>query len=399
MAEVRGSGLNPLVNAATTLLVLIAQLRGSARNPDVAALRGQVVQELKNFDAAVREAGLSSEAALSARYTLCTVLDETVLSTPWGSESPWARQTLLSAFHKETWGGEKVFQILDHMLGAPARNIDYLELMYICLALGFEGKYRVLENGRRQLEQIQDNLYRAIRTQRPDFERELSPHWQGVVDGRSALVRYVPLWVVAALAAALLTALYVGFSFMLSDASDPVFARLQKIGREPPPIVKTVVPAAVQPAPPKPRTLSLREFLAPEVEQGLVSVTETDGRTTVVIRGDGLFGSGSAEVKHDILPLLARIAEALNEVPGKVLVTGHSDNVPIRTVRFPNNWRLSQARADSVAKVLGETLADPSRLSAEGRADTEPVAPNDTPENRARNRRVEIILITQGTAQ
>ena len=397
--EVRGSGLNPLVNAATTLLVLVAQLRGTARNPDVAALRGQVVQELKNFDSSAREAGLSNESVLSARYALCTVLDETVLSTPWGSESPWARQTLLSAFHKETWGGEKVFQVLEHMLGAPARNIDFLELMYICLALGFEGKYRVLEQGRRQLEQIEDNLFRAIRSQRPDFERELSPHWQGVVDRRSALVRYVPLWVVGAVAAALLTALYVFFSFMLSDASEPAFARLQQIGREPPPVVAQAVIAEQPPPPPKPRTVSLREFLAPEVQQGLVDVTESDGRTSVVIRGDGLFGSGSVDVKTDILPLLVRIAEALNEVPGKVLVTGHTDSVPIRTVRFPSNWHLSQARAEAVAKVLGENLTDPTRLTAEGRAETEPRAPNDTPENRARNRRVEVILVTQGTAQ
>ena len=401
-AEIRGSGLNPLVNAATTLLVLVAQLRGTARNPDIAALRSRVVHELKQFDAEAREAGLSNETVLSARYTLCTVLDETVLSTPWGSESPWARQTLLSAFHKETWGGEKVFQILEHMLSAPARNIDYLELMYICLALGFEGKYRVLEHGRRQLEQVHENLFRAIRSQRPEFERELSPHWQGVVDKRSALVRYVPLWVVAALAAALLASLYVGFLFMLSDASDPVFSRLQKIGRGDPPLAQIAIAQPAEPPPPPPpkeRTVSLREFLAPEVQQGLVDVTESDGRTTVVIRGDGLFGSGSVEVKSDILPLMARIAEALQEVPGRVLITGHTDSVPIRTVRFPSNWHLSQARAEAVAKVIAGDGVDPSRLTAEGRADTEPMAPNDTSEGRARNRRVEVILIGQGAAQ
>lgn len=400
-AAVRGSKLNPLVDAATTLLVLVGQLRNTARHPDVVALRGHVVQELRSFDSKVREAGIASETALSARYAMCTVLDETVLSTPWGSESPWARQTLLSAFHKETWGGEKVFQILDHMLAAPARNLDFLEFMYICLALGFEGKYRVLEHGRRQLEQVQDNLFRAIRSQRPDFERDLSPHWQGVVDRRNALVRYVPLWVVGALAGALLVALYVGFTFMLADASAPAFSRLQGIGREPPPVIAAAeVPQPVvapEPPPPKPRTLNLREFLAPEIEEGLVDVTEADGRTTVVIRGDGLFASGSVDVKPAILPLLERIAGALNEVPGRVLVAGHTDSVPIRTVRFPSNWHLSQARADSVSQVLAAGLADASRLTAEGRSDTEPRAVNDTAENRARNRRVEIILITQGT--
>ena len=189
---------------------------------------------------------------------------------------------------------------------------------------------------------------------------------------------------------------------MLSDASDPVFSRLQQIGRGEPPMAQIAIaqPAAPEPPPPpKPRTVSLREFLAPEVQQGLVDVTEADGRTTVVIRGDGLFASGSVDVKGDILPLLDRIAEALNEVPGRVLITGHTDSVPIRTVRFPSNWHLSQARADAVAKVIAQTLTDAGRVTAEGRADTEPMAPNDTPENRARNRRVEVVLLTQGTAQ
>jgi type VI secretion system protein ImpK len=78
-------------------------------------------------------------------------------------------------------------------------------------------------------------------------------------------------------------------------------------------------------------------------------------------------------------------------VPGQVLITGHTDSVPIRSARFPSNWHLSQERAKSVLQLLGDTVA-PARLSAEGRADSEPVAPNDTKENKARNRRVEITL-------
>ena len=85
----------------------------------------------------------------------------------------------------------------------------------------------------------------------------------------------------------------------------------------------------------------------------------------------------------------------MNKVQGRVLVTGHSDNTPIRTLQFPSNWHLSKARADSVVQMLAVGSTNPSRFTSEGRADTEPVAPNDTPQNRALNRRVDIILLAR----
>jgi type VI secretion system protein ImpK len=91
--------------------------------------------------------------------------------------------------------------------------------------------------------------------------------------------------------------------------------------------------------------------------------------------------------------LFRRIGEALDEVQGKILVTGHTDNVPVRSLRFPSNWHLSQERALSVMQVVGERVKAKGRLEAQGRADTEPRAPNDTPTNRARNRRVEVNLV------
>ena len=93
------------------------------------------------------------------------------------------------------------------------------------------------------------------------------------------------------------------------------------------------------------------------------------------------------------LPVLKRIGEALAEVKGEVLITGHTDNQPIRSLRYPSNWHLSAARADAV-KARSRRLVEPARMRAEGKADAEPVAANDTPANRARNRRVEIVLLS-----
>jgi len=128
-----------------------------------------------------------------------------------------------------------------------------------------------------------------------------------------------------------------------------------------------------------------------------VAVKDLDNRSIITIKGDGFFDPGSATVAAEVRPLLVRIAEALNSVPGQVQVVGHTDSQPIRSVRFPSNWHLSQERAKAVAQLLSATV-QPARLTAEGRADAEPVAPNDTPANRARNRRVEIILFPTSKA-
>jgi type VI secretion system protein ImpK len=122
-------------------------------------------------------------------------------------------------------------------------------------------------------------------------------------------------------------------------------------------------------------------------------VRDEADRSVIILRGDGLFDSGSTEVKARYLPVLTRVADALNTVSGPVLVTGYTDNVPIRSGRFPSNYELSQARADTVRGLVDRRLTTPNRTRAQGRADSDPVAPNDNAENRSRNRRVEVTLL------
>jgi type VI secretion system protein ImpK len=138
-------------------------------------------------------------------------------------------------------------------------------------------------------------------------------------------------------------------------------------------------------------------LLKPEIAAGLVEVQDLADRSVVTIKGDGFFEPGSVEVASGVRTLLPRIAQALAEVPGQVLITGHTDNQPIRTLRFPSNWHLSQERADAVRSELARTVK-PQRLRSEGRADSEPLSDNSSPAGRARNRRVEITLFTPGAA-
>jgi type VI secretion system protein ImpK len=393
------SGLNPLVAAASPLLNAVPQLRVSSL-PDPAALRAALIEGVRDFETNARAANLRPEHVIAARYVLCTFLDEAATGTPWGGSGAWARQSLLVTFHNETWGGEKFFQLLAKLAENPQANRDLLELMQVCLALGFRGRYQAAPNGQSQLDALHERLYLLLRQQRGESEKELSPHWRGVASRRLTVLSALPLWVAAAVAGLLLIVIYLGFSWSLNRRSDPVFSAIRAI-RAPittvaaPAPASTSAPVAPPQAPPAPR---LAGFLAPEIEQNLVAVQDLADRSVITIKGDGFFKPGSNRVEDEFQPLLRRIAEALNSVPGKVLITGHTDNVPIRSMVFPSNWHLSQARADRVKTILASTLTAPDRLNAEGRADAEPVATNDTPANQARNRRVEIALFVAGEA-
>src|ERR1700731_3121313 len=119
-----GIGLNPLLRAATPLLLLTAQMRETLSPMDVPGLRRHALDEIRRFEEQARASGVSSEVVLSARYTLCAGLDEAVLSTPWGNQSEWAQHPLLVQLHREAWGGEKFFEMLDRISQDPTRYID-----------------------------------------------------------------------------------------------------------------------------------------------------------------------------------------------------------------------------------------------------------------------------------
>lgn len=222
-------GLNPLVNAASTLIAVFEKTRHSARHPDVGGLHKRLVNEIKAFETKAKDVGTKPEITLAARYLLCSALDEAVLHTPWGGDSAWGQNTLLSIYHSENTGGEKCFAILDRMLQAPAENLHMLELFYICLSLGFEGKFRLMHRGRDQLESLRDDLYRTIRNYRGDHERSLSGNWQGLGRVRKTLSHYVPMWVAASVFAVVIFLGYGGFTFWMRSVSNPVVEQLEII--------------------------------------------------------------------------------------------------------------------------------------------------------------------------
>lgn len=381
-----GLGFNPLVQAAIPLLLLAGQLRGAPAAVDVAALRRYALEEIRRFEDQARASGVRNEIVLAARYALCAALDEAVLSTPWGAQSEWAQHPVLVALHREAWGGEKFFEMLSRISADPARHLDLLELQHLILALGFTGKYQMLERGQDQLTDLQRDVYRKIQDLRGPAPAELSLRWRGLQDQRSRLIRYVPAWVVAVAAVAVLALVFVFYDTQLSRQADPVEAQLAQVGLE-----DFTVPAA--PAPPVPGP-TLKQLLQPEITAGALTVEENGGRTVVTMLGDNVFASGSATISPSYEPTLAQIAAALNKVPGSVTIVGHTDDQPIHSFRFHDNFELSRERAVSVANVLKQTIDNPARLTWNGVGSSQPrFTPASDPANRARNRRVEIIHV------
>ncbi len=387
---------NPITGAAISLLSLVTQLRNTSSHPDIVGLRMSVIEEVKQFDIKIRSQNVSSEQAQAARYVLCSLLDETILNTPWGCNSIWSTQGLLILFHKETFGGEKFFLILKNCIQQPGTHLDLLELLYFCLCLGFEGRYRVEDHGLSKLNEIRENTFQIIQRQRGDVERSLSLHWQGIKDKRNVLAKFVPLWVIAAVAFLVLMLVFLGFLYLINSASNPILAELYtlKDSFNVQPITVPVVETAQTPAAiSTPSQLDeLSTFLQPEVESGQVELLQRNGKTVIRIISKGFFASGSDKISTQYYPLLDKISQALSKVPQRITVVGHTDSSAIFSAKFPSNWDLSKARAIAVSEVLTNNNKLNTTIVSEGRADTQPVVPNDSPEHKAMNRRVEIIL-------
>jgi type VI secretion system protein ImpK len=400
-AVVPAVGANNLLAAAAPLLAVAIRIGSDrARAPNTEQLRRAMVEAVREFEKRALATGLDTRSLRAARYALCATIDDLVLSTPWGSTSTWAAQSLTSIFHNEVSGGERFFEILQQMEQDLGRHNEVVELMYLCASLGFEGRYRVMPRGIAALTELRDSVYRTIRQRRGDFERDLSPHWRGLETGYKPLIQRVPLWAVAVATLGLACLIYVGFNFSLAGTSDLAFTELTAL----PPHGAIIVPrtevAPVPPPPPpqvaavaNPAAPNLHKFLEPEIKAGLVEVFEDPQSITVRLTNRSMFGSGSATLNPRYLPLLQRIGTALQDEKGDVLINGYTDNQPIHTVQFPSNWQLSQARADAVAQVIESRLTDPKRVRAVGKGDADPLESNATPAGRERNRRTEILLM------
>ncbi|MFK7752222.1 MAG: type IVB secretion system protein IcmH/DotU [Sedimentitalea sp.] len=392
------TGMNQLVACASTLFSLISRIRNRAQHMDPDKLRQSVVSEVRDFENRALQAGITAQVVKVARYALCATLDDVVLNTPWGGQSSWGLQSMVGTFHRETVGGDRFYDLLARLEKEPGANIDMLEFLYMCMSLGFEGRLRIEQGGPEKHMQIRGSLARIIRAQRGPLERDLSPNWEGVTKPFRALSAWKLVWIALGVSAALMAAQFLGLSYALSNQTERVIGQLSIIDSGP---LAELQRRAPPPPPPPPAPTAQQQlekvagFLDQEITDGIVEVFPKGNTLIIRIKGSGMFGSGSDGLQAKFRNPVNRVASALNDEKGKVIIVGHSDNVPIRSARFPSNMALSLARAQSVMTNMARAMEDGARLSAEGRADKEPIADNGTRAGRAINRRIEVVLVRE----
>jgi type VI secretion system protein ImpK len=375
---------NPIMRAAGPVLQLLGRLRVALLRAPFGSLMEQVAEAINFFEKDIRSAGVSPEQANTAKYILCATADDIVQNIPNEERHLWAQYSMLARFFGERIGGVRFFDTLNHAKTSPMVNYTVLELHHACLALGFQGVYRTQPGGLATLQQIQRDLYETLRRVRPKAKRDLSPNWKGLALGANVLRARLPVWVAASAAAALIFGLFAALRILLSGNADTVAEQIALLHSNDPLMIFRRVPA---PPPPPPVIVSPPPPRLPEP----CKILQTPN--SMVMRcGEALFDPGQAIVKDEFKQKATDIAAYLDQFQGRIRVVGHTDNVPIKNVRFPSNWQLSVERAKAVADLLRPQLHDPGRLDFEGKGPDVPIAKNDTPEGRATNRRVEITL-------
>jgi type VI secretion system protein ImpK len=388
-----GPGLGPLIDAAAPILALVSKLASTMDHNDVEGLGRMVRGEFAAFEKRTASLDLKSGVLQACHYALCATVDDVASNMPWGAKNVWADQSMARVFHMDTSGGERFFHLLNHFERDPEAHGEVIELFYLCLSLGFQGRFRILPEGAAELAVLRGRLHRLLRRRRGEVAAELSPHWRGVTAPHRPLTSYLPLWVMGVGLAVLLLIVFLGFRLALGAASEVLFAELAELPKISKPQIKGWEKPLPPPPPPQPRVAG---FLEPEIRAGVLTVDETEQTVSVRLLGAGLFAPGSAALQERFLPVIDRVAAALKSVPGTVSVIGHTDNQRIHNLRFPSNFELSLARAEAVRDRMLTNFDTPDRVTADGRADKEPIADNQTAEGREANRRVDLVLLRSG---
>ena len=391
---------NALVNAFSPLLEFAPEMESALPPENPEALRTRLLDELIRARDAAIAAGSSLERADQAAWVVAALLDDLALNTPWGGASAWPRQPLVVMLRGDVDAGTQFFARLEELEQHPNRDRELLELQYHCMALGFRGKYRVPgRSGDRSLNAVRVAAARFLRD--PDAEdAPLSPNWKGVIASDEPARFTVPIWVMAAAAAVLATAIHIALSMSLSSQAVELSALVRAL---PPPdraqIQRVSPKAEAQPLETVDFAL-LPEFeaAAPAELRSTLKGTESISLAKLVVQGSNpeLFQSSRAQLTEGFEPLIGSIAKVILEnedLIGNITVVGHTDSIPLqRSNPLSTNQRLSEARAATIAELLVQNGVPEDRVRSEGRAATDPVADDSTREGRALNRRVEVLV-------
>ena len=394
-----GGSTNPLVRSAANLLILLGRLRTGLVEMQAGPLIDHVAREIHEFEKTAIEEGASPEDAKDGQYVLAATADDIVQNLPGSDRELWLRYSMVARFFGSRDSGIGFFQKMDQAMKAPGQKFHLLELMLTCLSLGFEGQYRTVNNGAVELARIRAAIYETLRRVAPRPDDDVSVRWQPVVVNGKRRYGGFPLWILMAICSALVVGAYAGFAYFLNQETLEVQGDLIALHNIDDSIyIERAQPPEKQVAFVAPQSTQLERIedgLAARIADGSV-VVEEKGEWILVRMGDVLrFATGSAELTSEFAPLAEEIGRVLNDEPGPVRVVGHTDS----RGSLQSNEALSVARAETVAGVLANYFDNPTRISIEGMGPNDPIATNDTPEGRALNRRVEVMIRKEGVLE
>jgi type VI secretion system protein ImpK len=389
-AELAAQHENPIMRAAGPLLHLLGRLRVAMLRASFASLMEQVAAAINFFDSEIRSAGVPVEQANVAKYLICATADDIVQNIPTEDRHVWTQYSMGSRFFGERIAGVRFFEELDRLKREPAVNYNVLELQHACLALGFQGVHRSSIGGAAQLQLIQRDLYETLRRVRRRITLELSPRWKGqALTVKQPRLRF-PTWALGGLMAFVLLDLFLALRALLSVQSEAVANEVINLHPAAKVALQRRLPTPrVEPTPAANGQINdIKKKLPPYVQ------VVPYGQWIAIRIGSGiLFESGQARVLPQFQLIADHLAQVVNEQAGPVRIVGHTDNQPLSPLnRFKDNQQLSVERANAVAALIQPKLNDPTPIKVYGKGPDEPVAPNTTPEGRAQNRRVEVLI-------
>jgi type VI secretion system protein ImpK len=386
---------NPMMSGAAQVLALAASVRAGRAQIALPALHGEAAAAIATFDQQLVQAGYPDEQRQRAKYAVCATIDDIAQNLPGQTQdgAEWARRSLVVHFFAENIGGDRFWQLVEDMLARPATYPDVIELYHACLAAGFEGRFRIMPDGKSRLHDIMTQLYAALAHVRTLNQQELSPHWKGEPTPQAKVGFWSLLALVGGVALAFLLVVYIILRLILAQTGQPAMAALKAINPDQPLRLSRV--AAPPPTPPPSSQLqTLQRFLAPEIAQHLVVVEQDPSSVRVRTTVGQLFKSGSEQLDSGRDQLFRRIGQAIGTQPADmhVDVNGYTDSDRVSNLTYPDNIALSKARADAIAAIVKSTIQNPGRVASEGFGDRDPVASNSTAAGKSLNRRVEIVI-------
>lgn len=395
---------NPLVQSFAALLSLAPELEQASHPDDPDVLRARLLENLIfSRDAAVSK-GVPLSRADQAAWFVGALFDDIAINTPWGGQSAWPSRPIVAEMYGNVDAGERFYDLAENLLRYPERDPELLELVFLCLSLGFRGKHRVSgSSGDAAIAQLRGQMLRVLRD-RDSEEAALSPHWKGVDASDEERRFVVPIWSIFLISFSAIAAIYISLSILLTNRAEQLYTLANVL--PPPeradifrPVVETVEETVVMEAVPFVfEILPLFAAEAPPDRVAALTGREDVSLAVLVLQSTNpeVFRSAKAtlnDIYSDLVASVASVIRENSELIGSIRVVGHTDSIPVQTSNpFRTNQGLSEARAKTIADMLIAAGVPPDLVTSEGRAATEPIGDNGTREGRARNRRVEIII-------